>query len=129
VTETAKAIIDWMNERASRVLYTDSPTIGAAVAELDVAENPIAVMRVWTDGTAAVIFDQLMRTSAFATVHARRELAERLNAISAVPIVRAHALERQPYFCLTAVSADQGANFLAVMDWMTARLEDRAIMG
>lgn len=96
VTETAKAIIDWMDASASRVLYTDSPTIGAVAAEIDVADNVIMVMRVWTDGTAAIIFNQLMRTSAFAADFARPELAERLNATSNVPIVKADTLEPQP---------------------------------
>ena len=66
-------------------------------------------------------FNQLARTHAFAEEATRQDLMDRLNAIPGVTL-RSDALEKQPMLRLAALSADQGAGFFQVMDWMVERL-------
>ena len=80
-------------------------------------------MRLWTDGCLPVCFNQLMRTAAFCAPAARQELSDRLNALPGVAI-SSDALEKQPSVRLAAVSADLGAGFLKIMDWVVDRLRE-----
>jgi hypothetical protein len=65
----------------------------------------------------------LKRTPAFAAAAARQELMDRLNAIPGVT-VRPDAIEKQSTIRLASLSADQGAGFLKVMDWVVEMLRE-----
>jgi hypothetical protein len=49
-----------MNVKADRVLFTDSPTVGAVAPEFNVGVDPYVAMRLGTDGGPAINFKQLM---------------------------------------------------------------------
>jgi hypothetical protein len=51
-------------------------------------------------------------------------VAERLNAISGVAIVRPDTLEWHPFLRLAYLAADEGAGFLKIMDWMVDKLRE-----
>jgi hypothetical protein len=63
----------------------------------------------------------LKRTPGFAAPAARQELMDGLNAIPGVTI-RPDAIEKQSTIRLASLSADQGASFLKVMDWVVEEL-------
>jgi hypothetical protein len=121
LTATAKALIGWMSAKADRVLLNDAPNVGSIAPEFRVGAEPCAVMRLWTDCSAAINFNQLMRTPAFSAGSARHELMDKMNAIPAVTI-RPDMLEKQTFFRLASLTPDQGASFLEIMDWVAEKL-------
>ena len=121
VAATAMALIAWIRAKADRVVFNDAPTYGSIAAEFDVGSEACMPVRVWTDGGVPISFSQLKRTPAFAAAAARQELMDRLNAIPGVTI-RPDAIEKQSTIRLALLSADQGAGFLTVMDWVVKKL-------
>jgi hypothetical protein len=77
-------------------------------------------MRLWTDGSLPVCFNQLKRTSAFTADSARQDLMDAIPGVMIPP----DALEKQPYIRLAAVSADHGADYLKIMDWVSDKLRE-----
>jgi len=120
-TAMAMALLAWIRAKADRVIFNDAPTYGSIAAEFNVASEACMPIRVWTDGGIPISFSQLKRTPAFAAPAARQELMDRLNAIPGVTI-RPDAIEKQSTIRLPSLSADQGASFLKVMDWMVEKL-------
>lgn len=123
VAATAMALIAWIRANADRVVFNDAPSYGCISAEFEVGSEPCLPVRVWTDGGVPVSFSQLMRTPAFAAPAARRELMDRLNAIPGVAI-QPDAIEKQSTIRLVSLSADQGASFLKIMDWVAEKLRE-----
>jgi hypothetical protein len=123
VAATAAALIAWMRAKADRVVFNDAPSYGCISAEFNVGSESCMPIRVWTDGGVPVSFSQLKRTPAFAAPAARQELMDRLNAIPGVTI-RPDAIEKQSTIRLASLSADQGAGFLEVMDWVAEKLRE-----
>ena len=118
---TAKALIAWIRAKADRVVFNDAPSYGCIAAEFNVGSEACIPIRVWTDGGVPVSFSQLKRTPAFSASAARQELMDRLNAIPEVTI-RPDAIEKQSSIRLASLSADEGAGFLKVMDWVVEML-------
>jgi hypothetical protein len=79
------------------------------------------ISSIWTDCSAAINFNQLMRTPAFSAGAVRHELTDKMNAIPAVTI-RPDMLEKQTLFRLASLAPDQGASFLKIMDWVAEKL-------
>jgi hypothetical protein len=121
--ETARALIAWANANADRVLFNDAPNTGAIAPEFETAIGPCAPIRLWTDGSFAIGFDRLKRTTAFSAVSTRQELLEKLNAIPGVAIP-VDGVEKQTYIRFASLAADRGAAFLKIMDWVVERLRN-----
>jgi hypothetical protein len=96
-----------MTSKADRVLLNEAPNVGSIAPEFRVGAEPCAVMRLWTDCSAAINFNQLMRTPAFSAGAARHELMDKMNAIPAVTI-RPDMLEKQTFFRLGACLRNGG---------------------
>ena len=116
-----------MKASADRVAINNAPVYGSIGPEFTIQGQPCLPLRFWTDGSIAVNFVQLKMTSGFASLTARQELFEKLNAIPGV-MLKADANEKQGFFRLAALSADQGASFLKAMDWMAAKLRAPAAL-
>lgn len=123
VRTTANAIVAWIKARADRAVFNDAPSFGSIGPEFKTGDEACVPMRLWTDGSLPVCFNQLKRTSVFAADSARQELMDRLNTIPGV-MIPPDALEKQPYIRLAAVSADHGASFLEIMDWVCGKLRE-----
>jgi len=120
-TAMAMALLAWIRAKADRVIFNDAPTYGSIAAEFNVGSEACTPVRVWTDGGIPISFSQLKRTPGFAAPAARQELMDRLNAIPGVTI-QPDAIEKQSTIRLASLSADQGASFLEVMDWVVEKL-------
>jgi hypothetical protein len=123
VAATATALIAWIRAKADRVVFNDAPSYGCMSGEFNMGSEPCLPVRVWTDGGVPVSFSQLKRTPAFAAPATRQELMDRLNAIPGVTI-RPDAIEKQSTIRLASLSADQGASFLKIMDWVVEKLRE-----
>jgi hypothetical protein len=121
ILQTAKAVATWIRSKGDRVVFNDAPNYGSMAPEIDCATGACAPIRLWTDGTIAIHFNALKRTNAFTDLAARHKLAVRLNALPGVAI-KPEALERQPGIRLAALTNDQGAGFLEVMDWVVTMI-------
>jgi hypothetical protein len=67
-------------------VFNDAPSFGSIGPEFKTDVEGCVPMRLWTDSSLPVCFNQLKRTSAFAAASARQELMDRLNAIPGVAI-------------------------------------------
>jgi hypothetical protein len=83
----------------------------------------LGILGLWTDCSAAINFNQLMRTPAFSAGAVRHELMDKMNAIPAVTI-RPDMLEKQTFFRPASLAPDQGASFLKIMDWVAEKLRE-----
>jgi len=124
VVETAKAVIAWANSNADRVLFNDAPSVGAIAPYFETDSGSCQPIRLWTDGSFAIGFDRLKRTTAFSTVTARQELVERFNAIPGMAIP-ADGVEKQAYIRFASLSPDRGAAFLKIMGWVVEQLRNK----
>ena len=86
VRTTANAIVAWIKARADRAVFNDAPSFGSIGPEFKTGDEACVPMRLWTDGSLPVCFNQLKRTSVFAADGARQELMDRLNTIPGVMI-------------------------------------------
>jgi hypothetical protein len=121
--DTARAILDWVRRKVSRIWWGQGRELGSFVPILDLAGKKIHFFAVWTTATVEIYFQHLQGKPPFDSEEKRRELLNRLNEIPGFNLTD-EAITRRPTRPLTLLRVPSSLKlFQETIEWGLAEVQ------
>jgi hypothetical protein len=117
----SRSIIDWINQRADRVVFNSNPVWGWIGGVFSKNGVDIPLLRLHSDGSVAVYFEYMLGKPVFDDLGRRQQLLDRLNAVPGVRLPP-DAVSKRKTIPLAGFTPEATAGFLAAMDWFVEEL-------
>jgi hypothetical protein len=118
----ARQILRWAEGKGCRIWWGRGVQSGSFLPMIDHAEEQFWTIAVWTYGTVEIQFAYMRRRRPFDSEEKRRELRDRLNAVTGVAIP-VDGIEKRPSVSLQGLTKPETmAQFLAVLDWIVEEI-------